>query len=231
MKKDILFYSDENLALRLKMLMNLANGNDCLNLVIGEKGSGKTTFLKEFLEASRGKWRSCKILFRSGNGSKKVEAVGNLHGRQGIVLHQGSPPLLIMDDAHEIDFQGLRCLLRHTFRTGEKRKFRSVILFCNPPINGFAKALSECIPSKSVTNTVYVKPLTSDQTAQYLRQLTRHLGLPEKKRFSSSQVNKIFEASNGFPGKVLEEARRVLNSGPFREKNMLIKKLFSASAH
>lgn len=231
MKKDILFYSDENLALRLKMLMNLANGNDCLNLVVGEKGSGKTTFLKEFLEASQGKWRSCKVLSRFGNGSKKAETVGNLHGRRGILLNLGSPPVLIMDDAHEIDFQGLRCLLRHTVKAEGKRKFRSVILFCNPPVNGFAKALSECIPSKSVTNTLYVKPLTSDQTARYLHQLSRHLGLPEKKRFSSSQVKKIFEASDGFPGKVLEEARRVLNSGPFREKNMLIKKLFSAPSH
>lgn len=225
--EDQFFYSDENLAARLKILMNFTHGSDCLNLVIGEKGSGKTTLLKELLHASQEKWRSCNILFRSGKGNKKIDAVGNLHGRKGILLHMGTPPILVMDDAHEIDIEGLRYLLRHTFKAGGKRKIRSIIFFCDPPGNGFVKTLSECIPNKSVTNTLYVKPLTSDQTERYLHQFSRYLGLSGKKRFSSSQIKKIFEASRGFPGKVKDEAQRLLEGRPMWGKTVLIQKLFS----
>lgn len=222
-------YSDENLAARLKMLMSLANGNDCLNFVIGEKGSGKTTLLKALLEDSRVKWRYCNILFQSRSNSRKVDAVGNLNGRKGILLHIGMPPVLIIDDAHEINIEGLRYLLRHTFKAVGDRKIRGVILFCDPPEKGFVKALSECIPNKSVTNTLHIRPLTSDQTARYLNQFSRHLGLPEKKKFSSSQIKKIYDASRGLPGKVKDEARRILDTGSFRGKTILFKKLFSAS--
>lgn len=224
------FYTDENLAARLKMLMNLATGNDILNLVIGEKGSGKTTLLKEFLEYSRENWCACNIRFRSGKDKKKLDAVGNLHGRKGMLLHMGTPPVLIIDDAHEINITGLRYLLRHTFKAGSERKIRGVILFCDPPEKGFVKALSDCIPDESVTNTLYLKPMTPDQTARYLHRFSQHLGLSEKKRFSPSQIKKIFEASEGFPGRVRDEAQRLLDGNPFGEKTGLIKKLFSASA-
>lgn len=224
------FYRDENLEARLKMLMNLSNGSDSLNLVIGEKGSGKTTLLNELLAASREDWRFCNILFKSSKGSKKVDAVGNLHGRKATLLNTGTPPILLMDDAHEIDIEGLRFLLRHTFKTGNDRKIRSIILFCDPPGKGFVKALSACIPSRSVTNTLYINPLTLHQTARYLYQFSLHLGLPEKKWFSSSQVRKIFDASRGLPGKVLDEAQRMLGGSRFWGKPVLFKKLFSASS-
>lgn len=228
--EDRFLYNDEELSSRLRMLMNLAEGNDRLNLVIGEKGSGKTTLLESLLESSGRNWRWCNIRFQSDKESRRAAAVGNLHGRKGILLDIGAPPVLIIDDAHEIDTEGLRYLLRHTFRAGGRRKIRSVILFCDPPENGFVKALSECIPNQSAANALYVKPLSQDQTARYLRQLSYHLNLPEKKQFSPSQAKKIFDASRGLPGMIQEEARRVLDGAPFWEKTALLKKLFSASS-
>jgi len=224
------FYSDENLDARLKMLMNLSNGSDSLNLVIGEKGSGKTTLLNELLAASRESWRFCNILFKSRKDRKKVDTVGNLNGRKAILLDTGTPPILLIDDAHEIDIEGLRYLLLHTFKTGEGRKIRSIILFCDPPGIGFVQALSDCIPNRSVTNTLHINPLTPDQTTRYLHQLSVHLGLPEKKWFSPSQIKKIFDASRGLPGRVFDEAQRMLDGNPFWEKTFFFKKLFSPSS-
>ncbi len=222
------FFSDEILAARSKMLLNLATGNDYLNLVIGEKGSGKTTLLHMLLESSEADWRRCNLLFKSQKNSERVSAIGNLQGRSGILLYTGNPPVLLIDDAHEITLNGLCFLLQHALKAGKARKFRSIILFCDSPAKGFIKTLSDCIPNRSVTNTIHVHPLTSEQTALYLRQLIHCLGLREKECFSPSQIQKIFDISRGLPGKIREEAQRILEAGSFRGKPGLLKMLFSA---
>lgn len=218
------FYNDKILTARLKMLRSLAEGNDCLNFVIGEKGSGKTSLLKALLASAGKEWRRCNVRFRSSRNIHKVEASGNLHGPSGILLNTGPPPILIMDDAHEIDTDGLCRLLRHALKAGKARKFRGIILFCTPTTNGFVKTLSECLPSKSVTNKIYITRLTFDQTARYLHELSDHFELPKKQRFSSSQIKKIFDASQGLPGKINRKAQRILDSGPPRKKNGFFKK-------
>ena len=223
--EDRFFYNDQIVQARFKMLKSLTQGDDSLNLVIGEKGSGKTTLLQQLLVSTKAEWRYCKILFHSKKDVNKVKALGNLHERIGVLLRTGLPPILIIDDAHEINVKGLRYLLGHTLISGNARKFRSIILFSEPPAKGFVEALSECIPSKSVVNKLYIKPLSEDQTAQYLHQLTECSDLSRKKRFSSSQIKKIFNASQGIPGRINQEAQRIHEEGSFWKKARLFKNI------
>lgn len=223
------FYNDQILTARIKMLRSLAKGNDYLTLVIGEKGSGKTTLLQKLLASSNKEWRYCKILFHSKKDIRKIKALGNLHERIGVLLKTGLPPILIIDDAHEINIKGLCYLLGHTLISGGSRKFRGIILFSEPPAKGFVEALSECIPNKSVTNKLYIKPLTMDQTTQYLHQLSQYSGLSGKKRFSSSQIKKIYNASQGLPGKINKEAQKILDDNPFWKRAGLIKKIMPSA--
>jgi len=218
-------YSDQILSARLKMLKSLARGDDYLTLVIGEKGSGKTTLLQQLLADSQEEWRYCQILFHSKKDVRKVKALGNLHERIGVLLKTGFPPVLIIDDAHEINIKGLCYLLGHTLISGGSRKFRSIILFSEPPAKGFIEALSESIPSSSVTNKIYIKPLNTQQTTQYLYQLCQYSRLLGKKGLSSSQIKKIYDASEGLPEKINQEAQRILGEGPFWKKVGLIKKI------
>jgi type II secretory pathway predicted ATPase ExeA len=207
------------------MLKSLTKGNDLLSLVIGERGSGKTTLLEQLLASTNKEWRYCQILFHSKKDVNKVKALGNLHERMGILLRVKLPPILIIDDAHEIDVKGLCYLLGHTLISGNTRKFRSIILFSEPPAKGFVEELSECIPSQSVVNKIYIKPLSEDQTAQYLHQLNEYSGLSGKKRFSSSQIKKIFNASQGIPGRINQEAQRIYKDVPFWKKARLFKNI------
>jgi type II secretory pathway predicted ATPase ExeA len=205
------------------MLKSLIKGNDLLSLVIGERGSGKTTLLQQLLGSTNTEWRYCKILFHSKKDINKVKALGNLHERMGMLLRVGRPPILIIDDAHEININGLCYLLGHTLISGHARKFRSLMLFCEPPGKGFVEELSECIPIQSVVNKLYIKPLSENQTAQYLHQFVEYSDLPGKRRFSSSQIKKIFHASHGIPGRINQEAQRLHKNAPFWKKARLFK--------
>lgn len=224
-----IFYDDQILTARLKMLKSLAKGNDYLTLVIGEKGSGKTTLLHRLLTDLSEEWRYCQILFHSKKDISKVKALGNLHERKGVLLKTGLPPVLIIDDAHEINIKGLCYLLGHTLITSGTRKFRSVILFCEPPVKGFIEKLSESIPNKSVTNKIYNKPFNIQQTTRYLHYLFQYSHLSSKKDFSASQIKKIHDASQGLPGKINQEAQRILREAPFWKKVGFIKKILPAS--
>jgi type II secretory pathway predicted ATPase ExeA len=223
-KKPPFFFDDKILAARFQMLKNLVGGNDCLNFVIGEKGSGKTTLLDKLLTSMTGHWRTCNMKIESGSGRQNVAAVGNLNGRAGILLNSGSPPVLLFDDAHEINIKGLCYLVRHSLGARNKRKFRGIVLFCDPPSDEFIKTLSESVPSQSVVNTLHINPLTFEQTEQFLHQLSRYLEPTKPPIFSPSQAKKIFEASMGLPGRIHDEAKRMATTGSNR-KGSLLKKL------
>ncbi len=193
--------------------------------MIGEKGSGKTTLLKQLLSSTKEEWRYCKLLFHSKKNSNKVKELGKLHDRVGILFKAGLPPVLIIDDAHEINVKGLRYLLEHTLISRGSRKFRGIILFCEPTIEAVFHQLSECIPNDAVVNKLYIKPMTDLQTAHYLHMLSKYLDPLMKKRFSAMQIKKIYNASQGLPGRINEEAYRIYKDNAFWKRSEFLKKI------
>lgn len=185
--------------------------------------------LQQLLSSAKVEWRYCKILFRSKKGVHKIKAVGNLHERVGVLLKTGRLPILIIDDAHEINIKGLRYLLEHTLIQKGSRKFKSLILFSEPPAIGFFEELSQSIPSRSVVNKLYIKPFTEEQTAKYLHRFLNQIDPSQKKQFSSAQIKKIYESSDGIPGRINEEAHKILGGRPFWKKGGLLKKILPGS--
>jgi DamX protein len=204
------FYAFPPFVQRLNVLRRLIQGRDFLIMVIGEKGSGKTTMLNQFLISDKGNWSTCRIRAHSTTTSDNSPSLDNLNAHQAFILPDDELPIVMFDDAHELTGIELQYLLKDALAPGGSRKLKRLILFSEPSINATMASLSAPFTRETVVNKVHMSLLSETETHDYLFHRLKIAGLTGKNPFKPSDIKSIHKAAYGLPGRINEKAHTLL---------------------
>ena len=192
---------------RLQVLKQLVQGHDFLILVIGEKSSGKTTLLNQFLTSADDNWSTCRIRAYSKTNADSDQYLENLNGRPSFILSDKQAPIVMIDDAHELTMLELQYLLRETQSPESLRKPKRLLLFCEPRIKTTIDSLAESMSKEIVVNKIYMPPINEAEAAEYLLHRLNIAGFTGKNPFRLSDIRAICRASEGLPGLINEKEK------------------------
>ena len=209
--RDAFFFKFPLLQQRLSLLNQMVGSHSMLIVVIGERGSGKTALMHEFISMARHQWQACRFKLKSRKGNSQ-RPWNNLNNRAAYRSVNESPPSLIIDDAHQLSPSELKKLLRSAFSKPECRKFQSIVLFSEPGIRERFADIARWLPPKSVIDKVFMTPLNEKQTSDYLQHRLRASGLLRQDLFTPDQVRNIHQRSGGLPGRINGEAFQLLRT-------------------
>jgi general secretion pathway protein A len=203
------FFKSPLIAQRLALLNNIVGGRGGpIIVVIGERGSGKTTLMNRFITEAGFRWRAGRIRFKPGR--KMPAALRSLGNRMVLLTRQGQPPSVIIDDAHQLSRAELKLILRHAVNPDGQRRIKSIVLLAEPPMRERFAEITRWLPPKSVIEKIFMTPLTEKQTAAYLQHRLRAAGFLRSNPFTEAHVRKIYEQSGGLPGWINGEAYLLL---------------------
>ena len=195
---------------RLAMLRRMVLGKDYIVLVIGEEGSGKTMLLNQYLETTGASWRRCKIKAYDKQTSNRATTLDQLDDRSAYILREGQTPILFMDDAHELSVRELQHLLQNTVSPDSVSGAKRLILFGDATLKTKLESLPASAVSKTPVNSIYIPPLSQEETAEYLQHRLAVAGLKSKNPFSASKAKTIYKASAGLPAQINANAHTML---------------------
>jgi len=225
---DAFFYKSPLIRQRLSLLSQMVGSHSMFIVVIGERGSGKTTLMHEFISMTGHQWQACRFKLKSRR-DKSQRLWQNLNNRAVYRSIDESIPSLIIDDAHQLSPSELKKLLRSSFSKPERRKFQSIVLFCEPEIRNRFADISRWLPPKSVIDKIFMTPLNEKQTADYLKHRLRTSGMIRQNPFTPDQICNIHQRSGGLPGRINGEAfltLKKLSHGQTGFKRSMLAKLF-----
>jgi type II secretory pathway predicted ATPase ExeA len=222
------FFRSPLIQQRLSILNQMVGSRSMLMVVVGERGSGKTTLMHEFISMAGHRWQACRFKLKSRKDDAQ-RLWQNLNNRDVYRTVGENPPSLIIDDAHQLSPSELKKLLRSAFSNPEQRKFQSLVLFSEPGIRERFADISRWLPPKSVIDKIYMTPLNEKQTADYLKHRLRASGLVLQNPFTADQIRHIHRRSGGLPGRINGEAfllLKALSQSQHRFKRSMLAKLF-----
>ncbi len=199
-------------------LSDSCSHNSGLALFQGPSPSGKTTILKQFAVRRRDK---CAVAVIKGSGLDSTEflntvlrgfgyeypfeSVNELLGLLKVFIRQqtatASPPLLIVEDAHDMSPEALGVLCELVaIRVREKFALK-LVLSSDRPIGYIVRAPAmECM-AKRLTGDFHLEPLTMGETNDYIYAKLQHAGCQDPdKIMPETACDQIYRASGGWPG-------------------------------
>lgn len=220
MQRDKFFFASPLISQRLSVLQRLICSLSPIIVVIGERGSGKTTLMNRLIHEGRKSWTVCRIRVKP-KGNAEMTQCQNLNNRLVFLTKKEGPPSVIIDDAHQLSQQELQILVQSSFSNDSSRsnKFQNIVLFAEPQIRKRMADIAGWLPSNSVIEKIHVTPLTEEQTAEYLQHRVKMAGLSERDLFSDDQIRLIYKQSGGLPGWINQKACMLLQH---REKQHMI---------
>ncbi len=221
-----LFYPGGARQETVEQLQHLARFSDCVLLVTGIPGMGKTATRRHFVAQSASDTRCCVLeaallegpepwLRRvlAGFGLRPQSRAGVDADLQQLAqfcadrLAAGSQSWLVIDDAqhmHEDVLQFLPRLLQAAGRT------LRVVLFAEPD---WRESLQSVMPSGLPLHTIELQPLEQGETYAYIHYRMNTAGLTGESPFSGPELEQIHHDSDGIPADINEEARATLLGG------------------
>ena len=199
------FYKSPLIAQRLALLNNMVGGSSLVIVVVGERGSGKTTLMNQFITDAGNPWRIARIKLKS---RRKVPARlwRNLNNRMVFLSKKKGPPSVIIDDAHQLSSAELKLLLQYAVTDEGERRIQSIVLLAEPRMRERFAEMARWLPPKTVIDKIFMTPLTEKQTAAYLQHRLKAAGFLRSNTFSEGQIRRIYEQSGGLPGWINGEA-------------------------
>ncbi len=205
------YYSFPQFTQLLELLKKLVLVGDELILVIGERGHGKTTFLKVFLDNFEVDWRPCDTLISSIAKKSEEPLSQNFMKHKAFVLQHVEPPVLVLDDAHWLKPSELRRLVQNARESGNANEWKRLVLLCEPQIDLSLAELK--VPEAHISiNRVFLPNLTIEQTAEYLHHRLLAAGHERKMPFSKSDIKILHNESKGVPGRLNELSHWLLSN-------------------
>ena len=212
------FFNSPLLVQRLSVLKNMLCGRNLLIVVMGERGSGKTTLMNHFISNSRRTYKTGRIYVKS-RSRFGAEVCHSLNRQTKCISKKNDGlPSIIIDDAHQLSTEEMKLLLQTAFTLTGKRRLQSIVLFAEPCIRNRFDEISERLPQNSVIEKIFMPPLTEKQTAEYLHHRLKSAGMIKENPFSGSQMRKIYKLSGGLPGSINGEALLLLRKINHRRK-------------
>ncbi len=181
------FFASPLTTQRLAILNNMVGGSSLVIVVIGERGSGKTTLMNRFLYDAGNRWQAGRIRLKRRKKCR-LDPWRNLNNRMVYLSRNDTPPSVIVDDAHQLSPSELRLLLQSAFAPDGRRKLQSIVLFAEPEMRRRFAEIAQWLPPKTVIEKIFV--------AGFLKRLP----------FSADQIRAIHQASRGLPGWINGEA-------------------------
>jgi type II secretory pathway predicted ATPase ExeA len=220
MQQDKFFFASPLISQRLAVLHRLISSLSPIIVIIGERGSGKTTFMNRLINNGKEQWKVGRIRVKPKDETE-MAAGQNLNNRLVFLTQKQGPPSIIIDDAHQLNQHELQILMQASFSgdSNRSRKFQSIVLFAEPQIRKRLPDIVERLPSNSVIEKIHMTPLTEKQTADYLRHRIKMAGLSERDLFSIDQIRMIYKQSGGLPGWINQKACMLLQN---RAKQQLV---------
>jgi len=199
----------------LVMLSNLVEGHDVLHIVAGEKGSGKTVLLDQFLKQSGKPYSRCRVTVSENRKNGRHIPIASTD-RSAYVLRIHEAPVVLLDDAHTLTSDQLDYLVRTSEGAAHRGRIRSLVLFGMPDLN---RDIQRCLPAKAKTdviNTLYIPPLSEAETEAYLYFRFGESTGSKPLKCSSRQIRNIHRSSGGIPGQIDRLMTRGMASQPNR---------------
>ncbi|MCC6303231.1 MAG: AAA family ATPase [Gammaproteobacteria bacterium] len=227
---DAAYFDEAVRAKRLNLLFHLIPYSDVL-LVTGDAGSGKTSLLRRLLLGANDNWRICHfqaapeidaaLLLEILHKEFSLRPDGSGEGEQRLRLlreslyslrHSALIPVLIIDDAHRLTQSALAMLATLTEPWQSTDRLLSVVLFGEPEISKRLVAPGLEVLRGRVGHTFDIPPLNEEDTGRYILHRLQAAGIKGPGPFTESVIRFIHVASRGFPGRVNEFARVVLQN-------------------
>ncbi len=199
------FYQSPLIAQRLSLLKNMVGGRSLVVVVVGERGSGKTTLMNRFI-ADVGRHNRIGRIRLKARRSAHPAACRELNDRMIFVSKKKSAPTVIVDDAHQLSPKAVKLLLQSAISTSGERRLQNIILFADPGMRERFAEIARWLPPQSVIDKIFMTPLTEKQTMEYLRHRLKTAGLIRKNPFTNEQMQTIYRLSGGLPGWINGEA-------------------------
>lgn len=220
MQHDKFFFASPLITQRLAVLHRLISSRSPVIVIIGERGSGKTTVMNRLIYDGRKPWKVCRIRPKP-KGNVEMTQCQNLNNRLVFLTKEKGTRSVIIDDAHQLNQHELQILIQSSFSGDRSRsdKFQTIVLFAEPQIRTRLADIAGWLPPNSAIEKIHITPLTEEQTADYLRHRVKIAGLPERDLFSIDQIHLIYKQSGGLPGWINQKACMLLQH---RERQHLI---------
>ncbi|MBT8340955.1 MAG: AAA family ATPase [Desulfatitalea sp.] len=204
-QKDRFFFASPLTFQRLSILNNMVGGRSPVIVVMGERGSGKTTLMNQFVAQTGKRWQVCRIHLKNRKNSA-ISQWHNLENRMVLLSRKEKRPSVIVDDAHQLTTAELKLLLRTAFPAAGPRRLQSIVLVAEPCMRRHFVTIAGCLPPKAVIDKIFMTPLTEKQTADYLTHRVMTAGFLKRLPFTTEQIRTIHAISRGLPGWINDEA-------------------------
>lgn len=214
------FFSFPSLDQTNFVFRKLIKGDDFLILVIGEQGSGKTTFLERFIAATKDAWTPCRIKISSFQ--KKRREMGPQHSIAGesnaYITKKKHPQVLMVDDAQLLGMDAILGLLHSEKFAEDGRSLDKIVLFCEPNFTETLSQLKPLLPNQSGIKKLFLPMLTEKETTSFLFKWIEETfdSEAEPVNLERRQIKTIYRLSTGKPGQILEGAKQLLRKNHHR---------------
>ncbi|MDR9436909.1 MAG: SPOR domain-containing protein [Thiohalophilus sp.] len=228
---DRFLYLDGERQQLLNMLQHLTRYSELILLVVGERGSGKTSIKQRFIRQADDSYLISEVdahpmmdadellsSIAQGFGlidmpASPAQLQNDLYRYLAGLQQQDRVPVLLVDDAHELPQDALEALFYLAdAEAGEGNLLRSV-LFCEPAIEVMLESAAIQPLKERVTHRMRIAPFDEEQTAEYLRHRLAVAGLEDTSPFSPREVRRIYKSSGGLPERINDAAHQVLAGG------------------
>lgn len=201
---DRYFYATPLFSQKLTLLQNLAGRSDFV-VVMGEKGSGKTTILHRLMTEAPDGWQAGRVRLKASN-TNPAKALLGLNNRLVYLSKKPGALSLMIDDAHQLTRTELKTIVRKALSDQAKFKFKCIVLFAEPSIRSELGTIATWLPATTVMDKIDVTPLNEEQTSEYLHRRFDGAGILQRHPFNASQLQAIYQSSGGLPGMINRQA-------------------------
>ena len=221
-----LFYPGGARQETVEQLQHLARFSDCVLLVAGVAGAGKTATRRHFVAQSAADTRCCVLeaallegpepwlrRLLSGFGLRPAPRAGIEADLQQLVqycadrLAAGSQSWLVIDDAQHMHDDVLQFLPRLLQAAGRNLR---VVFFAEPD---WREQLQPLMPAAVPLHTIELQPFERGETHAYIHYRLNTAGLHGESPFNADEMERIHRQSAGLPGLINAEARQILIDG------------------
>ncbi len=224
------YFAPPAIAQRLDLIQYLIGYSGEFLLVLGERGAGKTTMIRQLLRRADNEWRVCHIhadaMLEVRTLQRKIadafdwtpreselqdmeRYIAGLQQQLDACEQADLVPVIIVDDAHELPAESLILLL--TLASSETQGEQlHMALFCEPHIQEMLNSPRLREHKQHVMHVLEIPAFSEDQVLQYLEDKCEHAGLLGDLPFSDETLDIIQQRSHGIPGRINSLAHQAM---------------------